>query len=148
MTPDTPESRLARAEERISANARQIETLGPLVLQVERLQWTLDEFREDLKERNSEVERRLEKHEKATEENLERMARSFENQITACSSQVARLAEAQEKWQQDERQRREDQAREERQTTTQRLVARYGLVGVLIAALVGACASIVNTFFG
>lgn len=155
MAPDTPESRLARSEERIASNQRQIEMLASLPLQVGLIQERLDSLRVDLRERDVEVDRRFEKHEKSTAEALERLARSFENQVIACKGSVDDVARSQRdaaeafvQWQKDEAKRRKDEATEIRQTATQRLIARYGLVGVLIAALIGACASILNTFLG
>jgi hypothetical protein len=104
---------------------------------VERLQWTVDA-----------INARLDKRDREDEERLERVARSFENQIATCSDRIKRIADQQEAWHEAERKRREAQADDERQTAAQRFVAKYGLATGVTVALIGGLVSIANTLLG
>lgn len=155
MTPDSIESRVARSEERIASNLRQIEMLASLPLQVGVIQERLDSLRHDMHEAERDRNARFERVEAQHEASMERLARSFENQITACSNAIARVAETQashardaREWQEAERERREEEAKLAKSSKTQVLVARYGMVGGLAVALIAAIASIVVAFFG
>jgi len=116
-------------------------TFGPLPLAVERLQWTIDAINARLDKRDHEDDIRFEK-----------LSRSFENQITACSSQVAKVAQAQQEWQESELARREKLA----QTTRDRKVsdktsrrAMWGLIGAAaVTGLLGLVTQLITALSG
>lgn len=116
---------MARIEERVTSNERQIAVYGPLPLAVERLQWTIDA-----------INTRLDKRDRTDDERFERLARSFENQITACSSQVAQLAEEIETWQDAEQERREAEGRTEREDKSSDRTSRRAMWALLGAAAI------------
>lgn len=116
---------MARIEERVTSNERQIAVYGPLPLQVERLQWTIDA-----------INTRLDKRDRTDDERFERLARSFENQITACSSQVAQLAEEIETWQDAEQERREAKGQAEREDKSSDRTSRRAMWALLGAAAI------------
>jgi len=149
MTPDTSEGRerIARLEGQVDDVERQVQrnerTFGPLPLAVERLQWTIDA-----------INTRLDKRDREDDARFEKLTRSFENQIAACSSAVAEansglreLAEAEHERRKRE-QEYERQLTQEQESATQRFVARYGMTAVLGAALIGAITSILVAFLG
>ena len=149
MTPDTSEGRerIARLEGQVDDVERQVQrnerTFGPLPLAVERLQWTIDA-----------INTRLDKRDREDDARFEKLTRSFENQIAACSSAVAEansglreLAEAEHERRKRE-QEYERQLTQEQDSATQRFVARYGMTAVLGAALIGAITSILVAFLG
>lgn len=128
------EGQIADVRDDVSRNER---TFGPLPLAVERLQWTIDA-----------INVRLDKRDREDNERFEKMARSFENQITACSSQVAQVARAQEEWQRAEQKRREDLAataieRKSSDKTSRR--AMWGLIGAAaVTGFLGLLAQIIT----
>jgi len=136
MTPDSSEGRerITRMEVQVDANKRQIETLMPLSLQVGVMAERLDSLREDLHEAERENDRRLERHERRIDSKLEDMARSFGNQMAACSSQVAEVAKAQREYHEAEQKRRETAHASRRDDRTSRR-AMWALLGA--AAITG-----------
>lgn len=136
MTPESSEGRerIVRLEGQVEDIERQVDrnerTFGPLPLAVERLQWTIDA-----------INNRLDKRDAADDERFERLARSFENQISACADRIGKLAESQEAWHKSERDRRE-------QSATQKFVARYGLVTGLVVVLISSLTTIGLAIFG
>lgn len=136
MTPDSSEGRerLVRMEAQVDANKRQIETLMPLSLQVGVMAERLDSLREDLHQAELENERRFERHEKRIDSKLEDMARSFGNQMTACSNQIAQVAENQRKHHEAEEKRREAARTDRKDDRTSRR-AMWALLGA--AAITG-----------
>lgn len=158
MTPDSSEGRerITRLESRLEDVRSDVErnerTFGPLPLAVERLQWTIDA-----------INARLDKHDREDEERFEKLTRSFENQLINCRTAVNDVATEQKRqsevflaWQEKERQRREAERKEaeelrrqeekDAQTSkTEKFIAKYGLVGVLGAAVITAAATILNT---
>lgn len=150
--PVTPESsegreRIARLEGQIEDVERQVErnerVFGPLPLAVERLQWTVDA-----------VNTRLDKRDQTDDERFERLARSFENQITACSSAVSEVADGQRALAEAERMRAKREEERERaddrasDTATQKFIAKYGRVTALSVVLLSALTSLAITFLG
>ena len=147
MTPESSEGRerIARLEGRVQDVAQDVErnerTFGPLPLAVERLQWTIDAINARLDKRDHEDDLRFEK-----------LSRSFENQITACSSQVAKVAQVQQEWQENELARREALA----QTVKDRKVsgktsrrAMWGLIGAAaVTGLLGLVTQLVTALSG
>ena len=152
MAPDSPDSRMARMEERIGANQRQIEIFGALPLAVERVQWGLDELAGDFKQFKADQDKRFERHEQENLKNLERLARSFENQVIACKGSVDEVAKVQREtaqaftaWQKAEEERRlvaHREIREERSQSDTSRRAMWGLLGA--AALTGAFSVLVQ----
>lgn len=165
MSPESSEGRerITRVEERVESNRRQIETFAPLVRQVERVQWQLDELTDDFKQFRSDLREQRAADGKSRAEELLDLRRSVSDQILVvtdglkgCSNKITELAEAQRAWQESERvrrerdrERRDEQQREdeklEAQTTTEKFIARYGLRATIGAALIAAIASILNT---
>lgn len=131
MTPESSEGRerIVRLEGQIEDVERQVErnerTFGPLPLAVERIQWTIDA-----------INNRLDKRDREDDERFEKLARSFENQITACSSQVARVAETQKAWQESEIKRREDLADAAKTLKSSDKTSRRAMWGLIGAAAV------------
>jgi len=141
VTPESSEGRerIARLEGQVDDVERQVErnerVFGPLPLAVERLQWTIDA-----------INTRLDKN----DETLERMARSFENQVISCRGAVEDVVKEQKRqsevfltWQEQERIRRED-----RNTATQKAIAKYGPTATLVAALLAFLGVIFQSLFG
>jgi small-conductance mechanosensitive channel len=165
MSPESSEGRerITRLEERVDSNRRQIETFAPLVRQVERVEWRLDELADDFKQFRGDLREQREADGRHRTEELSDLRRSVSDQILVvtdglkgCSNKITELAEAQQAWQESERvrrererERREEQKREdakiEAQTATEKFIARYGLRATIGAALVAAAASILNT---
>jgi hypothetical protein len=131
MTPETGEGRerIVRLESRVQDIAddvnRNERTFGPLPLAVERLQWTIDA-----------INHRLDKRDHEDDERFEKLARSFENQITACSSQVAKVAQVQQEWQEAELARREALAQTMRDRKVSDRTSRRAMWGLIGAAAV------------
>lgn len=161
MTPESSEGRerIARMEVQIDANKRQIEMLAALPLQVGVIQERLDSLRADLHQAERERDQRLDRHEAKVDGALERLARSFTDQIATCSNRIAQMQEAQQKWQEADRERREAEREKRRAqeredakaadtSKVQMLVARYGLAATLVAALIAAGAAVFQTLFG
>ena len=143
MSPESSEGRerIARLEGQVDDVERNVarneRTFGPLVLAVERLQWTVDA-----------INSRLDKRDKEDEERFDKMTRSFENQITACSNQVAQVSEAMRQHHAAEQERREKQREQREQTSTQKFVARYGLITGLVVVLISSLTTIGLAIFG
>lgn len=144
MAPDSPDSRMARMEERIGANQRQIEIFGALPLAVERVQWGLDELAGDFKQFKADQDKRFERHEQENLKNLERLARSFENQVIACKGSVDEVAKVQREaaqaftaWQKAEEERRLAAHKEIREERSQSDTSRRAMWGLLGAAAIG-----------
>lgn len=143
MSPESSEGRerIVRLESQIEDVERQVarneRTFGPLVLGVERLQWTVDA-----------INSRLDKRDKADDERFEDLARSFTSQIATCSDRIAQMAEKQEQWQQAERDRREAERERAEETATQKFIAKYGRVTAYSVVLLSALTSLAITFFG
>jgi hypothetical protein len=163
MTPESSEGRerITRLEERVGANSRQIATLGALPLQVERVQWKVDELGEDLRKYEREADSRFDKFEARQDDRDERILRSVSQQIASCSDQIAKVAETQKaaleslrELQTAERDRSQreadDRAENEREakSATERAIAKYGQRATLGAAVIAAGAAIFNNFFG
>ena len=101
---------------------------------VERLQWTIDA-----------INTRLDKRDHEDDERFEKLTRSFENQITACSNAVSRVAETQEKWQEAEQARRERAKKEDLEVETQTQTSRRAMWGLLGAAALSGVFLVVAT---
>ena len=131
MTPETGEGRerIARLEGRVQDIAddvnRNERTFGPLPLAVERLQWTIDA-----------INTRLDKRDREDDERFERLTRSFENQITACSNAVGKVAEQQKAWQDAELTRRETLAQTAKERKMSDKTSRRAMWGLIGAAAV------------
>jgi len=101
MTPESYEGRerLSRLEERVDSNRRQIDTLAPLVRDVGRLQWGLDDLANDLKQfRDDMRDQRIEDEKKRADE-IHGLRRSVSDQILVvtdglknCSDKIGQLA--------------------------------------------------------
>lgn len=145
MTPESSEGRerITRVEERVDANRRQIETFAPLVRQVERVQWNLDELTEDFKQFRTDLrEQRAEDGKKRADE-LHDLRRSMSDQILvvtdglkSCSKKINEIADAQQDWQEAERDRREGVAETEKAEKTSDKMSRRAMWGLIGAAAV------------
>jgi DNA repair ATPase RecN len=145
--PDSPEGRerIGRIEERVENNRRQIDTLAPLVRDVGRLQWGLDELASDLKQFRLDVreQRTTDKQDRAAE--LEELRRGVSSQILVvtdglkgCSDKIGALSDMHRKHHADEMQRRADESKATREAGTQDLLSRRALYGILAASAIGA----------
>ena len=152
MTPDSSEGRerMARLEVQVDANRRQIETFAPLVLQVERVQWGLDELASDLKQFREDAREQRAADDKKRADELHDLRRGLSDQILViadglkgCSTKIGEVADAQRAWQESERQRRDDESKAEKVERTQDVISRRALYGVLGAAALAACAAII-----
>jgi hypothetical protein len=148
VAPDSPESRIARSEERIESNRRQIEMLGPLPLQVGLVQRGQEELRDDLAQMRADMDRRFEKEAASRQEWQERFERSMGNRFATCSNEIAQVAERFDRFVTAEEARREREKTIVAQSSTERLVARYGRQATLGAAVIAAVAAILNNFLG
>jgi hypothetical protein len=152
MTPDTGEGRerLSRLEERVDSNRRQIDTLAPLVRDVGRLQWGLDDLANDLKQFRDDMRAQRLEDEKKLNNELHSLRRSVSDQILvvtdglkSCSNKIGDLAESQRKHHEAEQRRREEEAKTVRVEKSQDVVSRRTLYGILGAAGIAALAAIV-----
>jgi len=152
VAPDTPEGRerITRLEERVDSNRRQIDTLAPLMRDVGRLQWGLDELAEDLKQFRQDVrEQRIEDDRKRADE-MHSLRRSVSDQILvvtdglkSCSNKISEVADVQRKHHEAEQRRREKEEKTVRIEKSQDVVSRRTLYGILGAAGIAALAAIV-----
>jgi DNA repair ATPase RecN len=152
MTPDTPEGlqRLSRLEERVDSNRRQIDTLAPLVRDVGRLQWGLDDLANDLKELRDDMRAQRLEDEKKRNDELHDLRRSVSQQILVvtdglkgCSDKITEVADTQRKHHEAEQRRREEEQKTVRVEKSQDVVSRRTLYGILGAAGIAAIAAIV-----
>lgn len=151
MTPDSSEGRerLTRLEERVSSNYRQIEALGPLVKDVARIQWNLDEVMSDLRELRSDMRTARVEEKKERGDEIHDLRRSLSDQILViadglkgCSTKIGEVADEQRAWQKAERERRDNEARAILDERTQDTISKRTLYGVLGAAALAALAAI------
>jgi DNA repair ATPase RecN len=151
MTPESYEGRerLSRLEERVDSNRRQIDTLAPLVRDVGRLQWGLDDLANDLKQfRDDMRDQRIEDEKKRADE-IHGLRRSVSDQILVvtdglknCSDKIGQLADSQRKHHEAEQRRREEEQKTIRAEKGQDVVSRRTLYGILGAAGIAALAAI------
>ena len=150
MAPDSSEGRerLSRIEERVDANRRQIEVFGPLPLAVALVQRAQEEFRDDLKEFRADVDRRFEKTEKSmADQNM-----ALLDVVNKCGTKIGEVGKALEEYREQERKRREEEAKTIRVEKTQDVVSKRTLYGVLgaagLASLAALLTPIISAIFG
>jgi chromosome segregation ATPase len=133
--------RITRLEERVQSNTRQIHTFGPLPMQVERIQWGLDELKQDIKDRDSKVDARFDRHEQVIDAKLEDLARSFAGQISTCSDRIAKIS--------DHLEAEAKTKREEKSSDKTSRRAMWGLIGAAaVTGFLGLVTQVVTALSG
>lgn len=162
MSPEESiETRVGKHDVQITSLEHQHRALAPLAGQLPLLMQEIQTLNANLSRHEREGRERAERIEREAREDrerdakmhtdaLERLARSFGDQILVvtdglhtCSTKVGELAQSQKEWQDAEAKRRQDEAKAAKDETKQDVVSRRTLYGVLGAAGLAAFAAIV-----